>query len=185
MTLSGLDFLKVARLLLFEWTWHERLLSLAARQIYRRNFPPVALSNQNQRFESTRQSSQIITRSRAKLFEYFGLRPRTSKFLALITRSFNDAICVWVAKSKVQRCPRTSAQSNRKSLLWKGRVFIGAYRMIGKKSLTFEVTPFVFDFLRHGERKEVMSVWLVPVKRTSINIKSRSIGILWLILTEL
>ena len=56
-----LDFLKVARSLLVEWTWHERLLSLAARQIYRRNFPPVALSNQKQRYESTRQSSQIIT----------------------------------------------------------------------------------------------------------------------------
>ena len=54
-----LDFLKVARSLLVEWTWHERLLSLAARQIYRRNFPPVALSNQKQRYESTRQSSQI------------------------------------------------------------------------------------------------------------------------------
>ena len=40
--------------------------------------------------------------------------------------------------------------------------------MIGKKSLTFEVAPFIFDFLRHGERKEVMSVCLVPVKRTSI-----------------
>ena len=65
-----LDFLKVARLLLFEWTWRERLLSLAARQIYRRNFPPVALSNQKQRYDSTRQSSQIITRSRAKLFEH-------------------------------------------------------------------------------------------------------------------
>ena len=77
-------------------------------------------------------------------------------------------------KSKVQRCLRTSAQSNRKSLLWKGRVFIGAYRMIGKKSLTFEVAPFVFDFLRHGERKEVMTV----------GIKRRSIGILCCILNE-
>ena len=66
----AVDFLKVARSLLIEWTWRERLLSLAARQIYRRNFPPVALSNQNQRYESTRQSSQIITRTRAKLFEY-------------------------------------------------------------------------------------------------------------------
>ena len=66
----SIDFLKVARLLLFEWTWRERLLSLAARQIYRRNFPPVALSNQNQQYEITRQSSQIITRSRAKLFEH-------------------------------------------------------------------------------------------------------------------
>ena len=56
--------------------------------------------------------------------------------------------------------------------------------MIGKKSLTFEVAPFVFDFLRHGERKEVMSVCLVPVG-TDINIKRRSIGILWLLLTEL
>ena len=28
--------------------------------------------------------------------------------------------------------------------------------MIGKESLTFEVAPFVFDFLGHGERKEVM-----------------------------
>ena len=36
--------------------------------------------------------------------------------------------------------------------------------MIGKKSVTFEVAPFVFDFLCHGERKEVMSVCLVPVK---------------------
>ena len=63
----SLDFLKVARSLLVEWTWHERLLSLAARQIYRRNVPPVALSNQKQRYESTRQSSQIITRSRAMM----------------------------------------------------------------------------------------------------------------------
>ena len=42
--------------------------------------------------------------------------------------------------------------------------------MIGKKSLT----PFVFDFLRHGERKEVMTV----------GIKRRSIGILCCILNE-
>ena len=76
---------------------------------------------------------------------------------------------------KAQRCPRTSAQSNRKSLLWKGRVFIGAYRMIGKKSLTFELAPFVFDFLRHGERTEVMSVCLVPVKRTSTSRGDRSV----------
>ena len=72
----SVDFLKVARLLLFEWTWRERLLSLAARQIYSRNFPPVALSNQNQRYESTRQSSQIITRSRAKLFKHTTLALR-------------------------------------------------------------------------------------------------------------
>ena len=64
LTGCRLDFLKVARSLLVEWTWHERLLSLAARQIYRRNFPPVALSNQKQRYESTRQSRQIKTRSR-------------------------------------------------------------------------------------------------------------------------
>ena len=49
--------LSQSRSLLIEWTWHERLLSLAARQIYRRNFPPVALSNQEQRYESTRQSN--------------------------------------------------------------------------------------------------------------------------------
>ena len=82
----SLDFLKVARLLLFEWTWRERLLSLAARQIYRRNFPPVALSNQNQRYESTRQSSQIITRSRAKLFEH---TINTSSLIAIVI-SVND-----------------------------------------------------------------------------------------------
>ena len=49
--------LSQSRSLLIEWTWHERLLSLVARQIYRRNFPPVALSNQEQRYESTRQSN--------------------------------------------------------------------------------------------------------------------------------
>ena len=43
-------------------TWHERLLSLAARQIYRRKIPPVMLSNQRQPYQTTRQSN----RSRAQ-----------------------------------------------------------------------------------------------------------------------
>ena len=57
VTSCVLNRLSQSRSLLIEWTWHERLLSLAARQIYRRNFPPVALSNQEQRYESTRQSN--------------------------------------------------------------------------------------------------------------------------------
>ena len=39
-------------------TRHERLLSLAARQIYRRNFPPVMLSNQKQPYQTARQSNR-------------------------------------------------------------------------------------------------------------------------------
>ena len=83
-----LDFLKVAGSLLIEWIWRERLLSLAARQIYRRNFPPVALSNQNQQYESTRQSSQIITRSRAKLFEHTTLALQERLLFRWTTKKF-------------------------------------------------------------------------------------------------
>ena len=131
MTCMRLDFLKVARSLLIEWTWHERLLSLAARQIYRRNFPPVALSNQKQRYESTRQSRQIITRSREQgrqlsdcddetgnLFSsilaivcisvFAG--PRTSKLLVLIMRPLNDAIAYGLKKQSTGMSGNTSAK---------------------------------------------------------------------------
>ena len=43
-------------------TRHKRLLTLAARQIYRRKIPPVMLSNQRQPYQTTRQSN----RSRAQ-----------------------------------------------------------------------------------------------------------------------
>ena len=41
-------------------------------------------------------------------------------------------------------------------------VFLSAPTGSGK-SLTFEIAPYVFDYLEHGKRLEVCSVWLVVV----------------------
>ena len=64
-TQEPVDFLKVVR---FSFQFggsrprYERLLSLAARQNYRRNFPPVELTNQGTALSSSRQSNQIFAR---------------------------------------------------------------------------------------------------------------------------
>ena len=61
-------------------------------------------------------------------------------------------------KKQSTGCPLTSAQSNRMLLLWKGPCF---YWCLQDRERTF--APFVFDFLHHCKRQEVLSACLVIV----------------------
>ena len=76
-------------------------------------------------------------------------------------RSFNDAILYGLQKAKY----RDVHEHQRKvieSYCCGKDVFLSAPTGSGK-SFTFEVAPFAFDFLHHGERQEVLSVCLVIV----------------------
>ena len=75
--------------------------------------------------------------------------------------SFNEAIAYGLQKAKYKDV-REHQRKVIESYCSGKDVFLSAPTGSGK-SLTFEVAPFVFDYLHHGERQEVLSVCLVVV----------------------
>ena len=72
--------------------------------------------------------------------------------------SFNDAIAYVLQKAKYRDVPERQRKVIESYCCGKD-VFLSVPTGSGK-SLTFEVAQFVFDFLHHGEKQEVLSVCL-------------------------